>query len=208
MRVLSSGLGARVTDSDGRELIDGFAGLWCVNAGYGQDSVVEAAAHQMRELPYAIAYFGLGAEAPIRLAAALADRAPGDLRHIYFTLGGSDAVDSTIRFVRYFWHAEGQPQRDKFISVGQGYHGSSSAGAGLTALPGFHAGFGVPWNWQHKIASHDLYHHPLGADPEAVVAASVTELRAKIAEIGTDRVAAFYVEPIQGSGGVLVPPPG
>ena len=205
VRLLSSARGATVTDAQGRELIDGFAGLWCVNAGYGHESIVEAAAEQMRRLPYATGYFDLGAEAPIRLAAALAERAPGDLNHVFFTLGGSDAVDSTIRFIRYYWHALGQPARDQFISVAQGYHGSTTMGAGLTALPAFHDGFGVPYDWQHKIASHDLYRNPLGADPEAVIAASVAELRAKVAEIGADRVAAFYVEPIQGSGGVVLP---
>lgn len=208
VRVLASAKGATVTDAEGRQLIDGFAGLWCVNAGYGQESVVAAAMRQMRELPYATGYFDLGAEAPIRLAAALAERAPGDLNHVYFTLGGSDAVDSTIRFIRYYWHAKGQPERDQFISVAQGYHGSSSAGAGLTALPLFHDGFGIPYSWQHKISSHDLYRNPLARDPQAVIEASVAELRAKVEAIGPDRVAAFYVEPIQGSGGVLVPPDG
>jgi adenosylmethionine-8-amino-7-oxononanoate aminotransferase len=208
VRLLKSGKGAIVTDGDGRELIDGFAGLWCVNAGYGQESIVAAAAGQMRQLPYATGYFDLGAEAPIRLAAALAERAPGDLNHVYFTLGGSDAVDSTIRFIRYYWHSLGQAGRDQFISVEQGYHGSSSQGAGLTALPVFHDGFGLPFSWQHKISSHYVYCNPVGSDPQAIIDASVAELRAKVAEIGEDRVAAFYVEPIQGSGGVLVPPKG
>jgi putrescine aminotransferase len=208
VRLLDSGKGATVTDADGRELVDGFAGLWCVNAGYGQETVVQAAADQMRRLAYATGYFDLGSEAPIRLAAALAERAPGDLNHVYFCLGGSDAVDSTIRFVRYYWHARGQPQRDQFISLDQGYHGSSSAGAGLTALPVFHEGFGVPYNWQHKIHSHYVYRNPLGSEAETIIDASVAELRDKVAELGEDRVAAFYVEPIQGSGGVLVPPSG
>lgn len=208
VRVLTGAKGATVTDAEGRELIDGFAGLWCVNAGYGHESIVEAAAEQMRKLPYATGYFDLGAEAPIRLAAALAERAPGDLNHVYFTLGGSDAVDSTIRFVRYYWHAKGQPARDQFISVEQGYHGSTTMGAGLTALPVFHDGFGVPYDWQHKISSHYVYRNPLGQDEQTIIQASVAELRAKVAGIGAERVAAFYVEPIQGSGGVLVPPKG
>ncbi|MCA0964040.1 aspartate aminotransferase family protein [Salipiger bermudensis] len=207
VRVLRSAKGATVTDAEGRELIDGFAGLWCVNAGYGHESIVEAAADQMRKLPYATGYFDLGAEAPIRLAAELAERSPGDLNHIYFSLGGSDAVDSTIRFIRYYWHAKGQPQRDQFISVEQGYHGSTSMGAGLTALPGFHEGFGIPYQWQHKISSHYVYRNPAQSAQE-IIDASVAELRAKVAEIGEDKVAAFYVEPIQGSGGVLVPPMG
>ncbi|AXA42823.1 aspartate aminotransferase family protein [Rhizobium leguminosarum] len=208
VRVLASAKGATVTDASGKQLIDGFAGLWCVNAGYGHESIVEAAARQMRELPYATAYFGLGSEPAIRLAGELADRAPGDLNHVYFTLGGSDAVDSTIRFIRYYWHVRGQPQRDQFISVEQGYHGSSTVGAGLTALPAFHAGFGVPFDWQHKIPSHYAYRNPVGDNPQAIIEASLAALKSKVEAIGPERVAAFYVEPIQGSGGVLVPPTG
>ncbi|MGF7051136.1 adenosylmethionine-8-amino-7-oxononanoate aminotransferase [Bosea sp. OAE752] len=209
VRVLRSAKGATITDAEGRQLIDGFAGLWCVNAGYGQESIVEAAANQMRELAYATGYFGLGSEPAIRLAAELAERAPGDLNRVYFTLGGSDAVDSTVRFIRYYQQARGKPQKDQFISIEQGYHGSSTVGAGLTALPAFHAGFGVPYDWQHKIPSHYTYRNPVGSDPAAVIAASLAALKAKVDEVGgAERVAAFYCEPIQGSGGVLVPPPG
>ncbi|MEF0941409.1 aspartate aminotransferase family protein [Rhizobium sp. BR 362] len=208
VRVLKSAKGATVTDASGHQMIDGFAGLWCVNAGYGHDSIVEAAARQMRELPYATGYFSLGSEPAIRLAAELADRAPGDLNHVYFTLGGSDAVDSTVRFIRYYYHALGKPTKDQFISLEQGYHGSSTVGAGLTALPVFHAGFGMPLDWQHKIPSHYAYRNAVGTDPQAIIAASVAALRAKVEELGAERVAAFYAEPIQGSGGVLVPPAG
>jgi adenosylmethionine-8-amino-7-oxononanoate aminotransferase len=209
VRVLRSAKGATVTDATGRQLIDGFAGLWCVNAGYGQDSIVEAAARQMRELAYATGYFGLGSEPAIRLAAELAERSPGDLDRVYFTLGGSDAIDSTVRFIRYYQHARGKPQKDQFISIEQGYHGSSTVGAGLTALPAFHAGFGVPYEWQHKIPSHYTYRNPVGANPVDVIAASLAAMRAKVEALGgPDRVAAFYCEPIQGSGGVIVPPPG
>jgi len=208
VRVLKSAKGATVTDASGKQLVDGFAGLWCVNAGYGHDSIVEAAARQMLELPYATAYFDLGSEPAIRLASELADRAPGDLNHVYFTLGGSDAVDSTIRFVRYYWNAKGEPQRDQFISIEQGYHGSSVVGAGLTALPAFHAGFGIPFEWQHKIPSPYPYRNPVGEDGSAIITASLAALKAKIEAIGPERVAAFYAEPIQGSGGVIVPPKG
>ena len=208
VRVLKSAKGATVTDMTGHQMIDGFAGLCCVNAGYGHESIVEAAAKQMRELPYATGYFSLGSEPAIRLASELADRAPGDLNHIYFTLGGSDAVDSTVRFIRYYYHSLGTPEKDQFISLEQGYHGSSTVGAGLTALPIFHAGFGLPFDWQHKIPSHYAYRNPVGTDPQAIIASSVAALKAKIEEIGAERVAAFYVEPIQGSGGVLVPPTG
>lgn len=208
VRVLTSAKGATVTDATGQTLLDGFAGLWCVNAGYGQDSIVDAATKQLRELPYATGYFGLGSEPAIRLAARLAELAPGDLNHIFFTLGGSDAIDSTIRFIRYYNHVKGRPQKDQFLSVAYGYHGSSTTGAGLTALPVFHAGFGVPHDWQHKIPSSYPYRNPVGSDPQAIIEASLAALRAKIAELGAERVAAFYAEPIQGSGGVLVPPAG
>ena len=208
VRVLSSAKGAWVTDATGHRLVDGFAGLWCVNAGYGQEQIVEAATHQLRELPYATAYFGLGSEPAIPPAAELPDRAPGDLDHVYFTLGGSDAVDSTIRFIRYYWIARGQPGRDQFISLEQGYHGSSTVGAGLTALPNFHAGFGIPFDWQHKIPSPYPYRNPVGDDDAAIIASSLAALRAKVEAVGPERVAAFYAEPIQGSGGVIVPPRG
>ncbi|ANW01115.1 aspartate aminotransferase family protein [Bradyrhizobium icense] len=208
VRVLKSASGATVTDATGRQLLDGFAGLWCVNAGYGHESIVQAAARQMRELAYATGYFGLGSEPAIRLAAELAQRAPGDLNHVYFSLGGSDAVDSTVRFVRYYWHAKGEPRRDQFISIEQGYHGSSTVGAGLTALPAFHAGFGVPYDWQHKIPSPYPYRNPVGEDAAAIIASSLAALEAKIESVGADRIASFYAEPIQGSGGVIVPPRG
>jgi adenosylmethionine-8-amino-7-oxononanoate aminotransferase len=209
-RVLTAASGgAWVRDSEGKELLDGFAGLWCVNAGYQQPSVVEAATRQLAELPYVTGYFGIGSEPAIRLAARLAEAAPGDLDHIFFTLGGSDAIDSTVRFARYYWHARGKPQKEHFISLEQGYHGSSTVGAGLTALPVFHAGFGVPFEWQHKIPSHYSYRNPAGQDAAAIIAASKAQFLAKVEALGgPDRVAAFYCEPIQGSGGVLVPPAG
>jgi adenosylmethionine-8-amino-7-oxononanoate aminotransferase len=206
--VLHAGEGAFVTDAAGHRLIDGFAGLWCVNAGYGQTSIVAAAVEQMQRLPYATGYFHLGSEPAIRLAARLAELAPGDLNRVYFTLGGSDAVDSSIRFIHYYYNALGKPTKKQFITLEQGYHGSSSVGAGLTALPVFHKGFDLPLAWQHRIPSPFPYRNPVGSDPRAIIEASVAALRAKVAELGRDQVAAFYCEPIQGSGGVIVPPEG
>ena len=208
VRVLTSARGAWVTALSGKELLDGFSGLWCVNLGYGQQSLIDAAIRQLQELPYVTGYFGIGSEPAIRLASRLAERAPGDLDHVFFTLGGSDAVDSTIRYIQLYQNVRGTPERDQVISLECGYHGSSSLGAGLTALPAFHDGFRAPHRWQHKIPSHYAYRHPLGDNAEAITAASVAQLRAKICEIGHERVAAFYAEPIQGSGGVIVPPPG
>lgn len=206
--ILKSARGAFITDADGHELIDGFAGLWCVNVGYGHDSIVEAAAAQMRELPYATGYFGFGSEPAIRLAAKLAEITPGDLNHIYFSLGGSDAVDSALRLIRYYYNVTGRPAKKQIISLERGYHGSSSTGAGVTALPAFHANFDLPAEGQHYIASPYPYRNPAGSDDAAVIAASVASLRAKVEELGADTVAAFFCEPVQGSGGVVVPPKG
>ncbi|HEX2794077.1 MAG TPA: aminotransferase class III-fold pyridoxal phosphate-dependent enzyme [Croceicoccus sp.] len=208
VRVLSSGKGMWLTDAAGNRVIDAFAGLWCVNAGYGQDSIVEAATRQMRELPYATGYFSFGAEAPIRLAGKLADLAPAGLDHVYFTLGGSDAVDSAIRYITHYYNAIGKPQKKQFIALEWGYHGSSSTGAGMTALPVFHRGFDLPRSWQHHIASPYPYRHPEGHDDAAVIASTIKALEDKVAELGADNVAAFFCEPIQGSGGVIVPPVG
>jgi len=204
--VLESGRGMYLTDGDGRELLDAFAGLWCVNVGYGQESIVQAAADQMRRLPYATGYFDFGSEPAIRLAQRLAELAPPGLERVYFTLGGSDAVDSAIRFIVHYFNALGKPSKKQFIALERGYHGSSSLGSGLTALPAFHRNFDVPRAWQHHLPSPYPYRSEL--DDEALIARSVAQLRAKVAELGADTVAAFFCEPIQGSGSVIVPPKG
>lgn len=206
--VLDSAKGMFVRDASGKELLDAFAGLWCVNIGYGHESVVEAAAAQMRKLPYATGYFGFGSEPTIRLAARIAELTPEGLDHVFFTQGGSDAVDSAIRFITHYYNATGRPTKKQFIALQKGYHGSSSLGAGLTALPVFHRNFDLPNANQHHIASPYPYRNPEGSDPDRVIAASVAALRAKVAELGQDQVAAFFCEPIQGSGGVIIPPKG
>lgn len=208
VRILTAGDGMWLTDPSGRRVLDAFAGLWCVNVGYGQESIVAAATEQMRRLPYATGYFGFASEPAIRLAGELVALAPEGLEHVYFTLGGSDAVDSAIRYIVHYFNAIGKPQKKQFISLEWGYHGSSSNGAGLTALANFHRGFDLPRAWQHHIASPYPYRHPQGSDDAAVIASSVAALEAKVAELGADTVAAFCCEPIQGSGGVIVPPRG
>jgi putrescine aminotransferase len=205
--VMQSGDGVFLTDSEGNTLLDGFAGLWCVNAGYGHASVVEAAAEQMRRLPYATGYFHYGSEPAIELAAKLAELSPGDLDHVFFTLGGSDAVDTVIRMVRYYFNAKGESSKKQFIALEKGYHGSSSNGAGLTALPVFQDNFDVPMQWQHHIPSPYPYRNDATTDEE-VIAQGVAHLESKVAELGAQNVAAFIMELVQGSGGVIVPPVG
>ncbi len=206
--VLRSGKGAWLRDADGRELLDAFAGLWCVNIGYGHESVVEAAARQMRELPYATGYFGYASEPAIRLAAKLVEISPPGLEHVYLTLGGSEAIDAAVRLIVQYYNATGRPSKKHFIALQRGYHGSSSTGAGLTALPAFHRGFDLPRPEQHYIPSPYPYRSPAGDDPQAVITASVAALREKVNMLGVENVAAFFCEPIQGSGGVIVPPAG
>lgn len=206
--VLVSGDGMYLTDNQGNRLLDAFAGLWCVNVGYGHESIVEAAARQMRQLPYATGYFGYASEASIRLAEQLAELSPPGLERVYFTLGGSDAVDSAIRFIVHYWNAVGQPNRKQMIALDKGYHGSSSTSAGLTGLPAFHRQFDVPLAWQHHIPAPYAYRDPEGRDGDALIAASVQALRSKVEALGRENVAAFFAEAVQGSGGVIVPPPG
>jgi adenosylmethionine-8-amino-7-oxononanoate aminotransferase len=205
--ILQSGNGMWLTDADGNRLLDAFAGLWCVNVGYGQESIVEAAVEQMRRLPYATGYFHFGSEPAILLAERLVSVTPEGLDHVFFTLGGSDAIDSAIRYIVHYWNAMKQPSRKQFIALERGYHGSSSTGAGLTALANFHRNFDVPLRWQHHIPSPYLYRSD-AEDDAALIAQSVGHLKAKVAQLGAENVAAFFCEPIQGSGGVIVPPVG
>lgn len=206
--ILESGRGAYLRDIDGNELLDAFSGLWCVNVGYGQESIVRVAAEQLQRLPYATGYFHFGSEPAIRLAARLVELAPASLQHVYFTLGGSDAVDSAIRYITHYFNALGQPQRKHFIALERGYHGSSSLGSGLTGLSAFHRNFDVPQPNQHHLPSPYPYRSAVGSDGAAIIAASVAALRAKVQELGSQHVAAFFCEPVQGSGGVIVPPKG
>lgn len=207
-RIWQSAEGVHLIDTEGRRVQDAFSGLWCVNAGYGQASLVEAATRQLEQLPYATGYFHFASEPAIRLATRLAELAPKGLSRVLFGQGGSDAVDTAIRVVRYFFNVTGRPEKKHFIGLQRGYHGSSTTGSGLTALPLFHRYFDVPAANQHHIPSPYPYRHPDGPDPAAVLDSTVRALEAKVEEIGAQRVAAFICEPIQGSGGVIVPPSG
>jgi adenosylmethionine-8-amino-7-oxononanoate aminotransferase len=207
--ILESGHdGVWLRDIDGRELLDAFSGLWCVNVGYGQESVVRAATEQMRKLPYATGYFDFASEPAIQLAAKLVEISPPSLKHVYFSLGGSDAVDSALRLITQYYNAIGKPAKKHFIALQRGYHGSSSVGAGLTAIPAFHANFDLPLPTQHHIPSPYPYRSPAGTSPAGIIETSVKSLRDKVDELGAERVAAFFCEPIQGSGGVIIPPVG
>ena len=206
--VLEKGNGAWLSDIHGNELLDAFSGLWCVNVGYGHESIVRVAAEQMSKLPYATGYFHFGSEPAIQLAAKLVNLSPASLEHVYFTLGGSDAIDSAMRYITHYYNAFGQPDKKRFIALQRGYHGSSSQGSGLTGLPAFHHNFDVPLSNQYHIASPYPYRTETDGSDAAIIAASIAALEDKVDELGRDTVAAFFCEPIQGSGGVIVPPVG
>lgn len=197
-----------LTDSSGHKVLDGFSGLWCVNAGYGHQSIIDAATRQLQALPYATGYFHFASEPAIRLAQRLATLAPEGLSRVFFTQGGSDAVDSAIKLIRYYFNATGRPEKRHFVAVSRGYHGSSSRGSGLTGLPVFHKYFDSPDAYQHHIPSPYPYRHAAGPDPQTVLAATLEALEQKVRELGAGNVAAFFCEPIQGSGGVIIPPLG
>src|SRR5579864_1107452 len=170
--ILESASGSFLRDADGNELLDAFSGLWCVNVGYGQQSIVEAATAQMNRLPYATGYFHFGSAPAIELAAKLVELSPASLQHVYFTLGGSDAVDSALRFITHYFNATGRPSKKHFIALQRGYHGSSAIGSGLTALPAFHRNFDLPLPTQHHIPSPYAYRSEFANDG-ALIAASV-----------------------------------
>lgn len=150
-RVLTHGEGVYVWDAEGNQLLDAFAGLWCVNVGYGRRELVAAAARQMQELAYYNSFFQCTTEPTIRLAAKLASLTPGDLNHVFFSNSGSEANDTILRMVRHFWAVQGKPERNIVIARHNGYHGSTVAGASLGGMKSMHKQGGLPIPDIHHI---------------------------------------------------------
>ncbi len=205
-RVITRASGVTLTDSDGAEILDAMAGLWCVNIGYGRDELAEAAARQMRELPYYNSFFQTTHVPAIALADKLAKLAPGDLNHVFYASGGSEANDTNIRLVRTYWAEKGQPEKQVIISRHNAYHGSTVGAASLGGMAGMHAQGGLPIPGIEYIDEPNWYAAGGDMSPEEFGLERARQLEAKIAEIGEDKVAAFIAEPIQGAGGVIVPP--
>ncbi|KQI71803.1 aminotransferase [Loktanella sp. 5RATIMAR09] len=205
-RVITSAKGVWLKDSDGNEIIDGMAGLWCVNIGYGRDELAEVAARQMKELPFYNTFFKTTHIPAIMLAKKLAELAPGDLNQVFFANGGSDANDTNIRLVRTYWAEKGEPQRDVIISRWNAYHGSTIGGASLGGMKGMHGQGGLPIPGIEFVDQPHWWAEGGDMTPEEFGLERARQLEAKIKEIGPERVAAFIAEPIQGAGGVIVPP--
>ena len=207
-RVIISAHNIWLRDSDGQRILDGMSGLWCVNVGYGQEALVEAAARQMRELPFYNAFFQTATPPAIELAELLAEVSPPPFRHVFFTGSGSEGNDTVVRMVRRHWDLLGQPQRQVIISRVNAYHGSTMAGASLGGMSGMHAQGGLPIPGIVHIQQPYWWEHgrPRGLSREDFGLVAARWLEEKIEQIGPEKVAAFIGEPVQGAGGVIVPP--
>jgi L-2,4-diaminobutyrate transaminase len=208
-RIVSGAEGVYVTDRDGNRLLDGFAGLYCVNVGYGRPEIAEAIATQARELAYYHAYAGHGSEASITLAKMVMDRAPRHMARVYFGLGGSDANETNVKLVWYYNNIRGLPQKKKIISRWRGYHGSGLMTGSLTGLELFHKKFDLPLAQViHTEAPYYYRRKDAGMSEEQFSAHCADELEKLIAAEGADTIAAFIGEPVLGTGGIVPPPKG
>jgi putrescine---pyruvate transaminase len=205
-RLIARGEGIYIIDGEGRRLLDGMSGLWCVALGYGRRELAEVAARQMNELPYYNSFFQCTNAPAIELAAKLAELTPPQFRHVFFTGGGSESVDTAIRMVRRYWQLEGQPERNIIIGRWNGYHGSTIAGASLGGMKWMHEQGLLPLPGFEHIGQPYWFERGDGLSPEAFGLAAARELEERILVLGPQRVAAFFAEPIQGAGGVIIPP--
>ncbi len=205
-RVITRAKGVTLTDSEGNQILDAMAGLWCVNIGYGREELAEVAARQMRELPYYNTFFQTTHVPAIALANKLAELAPGDLNHVFFAGSGSEANDTNIRMVRTYWAMKGKPTKSVIISRKNAYHGSSVGSGSLGGMTYMHAQGGMPIPDIHHINQPHWYAEGGDMTPEEFGLARARELEEAILELGEDRVAAFIAEPVQGAGGVIIPP--
>jgi putrescine aminotransferase len=205
VRVMTQGKGVWLTDSEGRRIIDGMAGLWCVNVGYGRRELARVAARQMEELSYYNTFFQTTHVPAIALATKLAELAPGDLNHVFFAGSGSEANDTNIRLVRRYWSIKGHPDKTVIIARRNGYHGSTMGGGSLGGMAPIHAHGGIIGDIVH-IGQPHWYAEGGDMTPEEFGLLRARELEDAILEIGVNRVAAFIGEPVQGAGGVIIPP--
>jgi L-2,4-diaminobutyrate transaminase len=208
-RIVTGGKGVFIEDRDGNRLLDAFAGLYCVNVGYGRPEIAEAIAAQAKELAYYHAYVGHGTEASITLAKMVLERAPKNMSKVYFGLGGSDANETNVKLVWYYNNILGRPQKKKIISRWRGYHGSGLVTGSLTGLATFHNKFDLPLSQVIHTEAPYFYHRPdLSMSEADFVAFCADELEKLIAREGADTIAAFIGEPVLGTGGIVPPPSG
>ena len=205
-RVIVKAEGVYLYDSDGNRILDGMAGLWCVNVGYGRRELAEAAYRQMLELPYYNSFFQTAHPPAIELARQLVELTPPQFNRVFFTGSGSEGNDTVVRLVRRYWDLQGQPDRQVIISRVNAYHGSTMAGASLGGMAFMHEQGGLPIPGIVHIPQPYWYGEGGDLSPQEFGLRAARELETKIEELGAERVAAFIGEPIQGAGGVIIPP--
>ncbi len=205
-RVIDRAENIYLWDTDGHKILDAMSGLWCVNVGYGQRELIDAATAQLQRLPFYNSFFQSANPPAIELAELLAQVSPPQFQHVFFSGSGSEGNDTVVRMVRRYWDVLGQPQRSVIISRNNAYHGSTMAGASLGGMAGMHAQGGLPIPGIVHIEQPFWFELGQGASRGDFGLTAAGWLEAKILEIGAERVAAFIGEPVQGAGGVIVPP--
>jgi putrescine aminotransferase len=205
-RIIQRGEGVHIFDSHGKKYLDGFAGLWCVNIGYGRKEIADAVARQMNELPYYNTFFGTTSPPTTLLAEKVTSKAGPRFNHIFFTGSGSEANDTWFRMARVYWAAVGKPSKKTVIARRNGYHGSTVAGASLGGMKYMHEQGDLPIPGIVHIGQPYWYGEGEDLSPAEFGLKVARELEAKIDELGEENVAAFVAEPIQGAAGVIVPP--
>ncbi len=208
-RIVTGGKGVYIEDRDGNRLLDAFAGLYCVNVGYGRMEIAEAIAEQAKKLAYYHSYVGHGTEASITLSKMIIDRAPANMSKVYYGLSGSDANETNIKLVWYYNNVLGRPEKKKIISRWRGYHGSGLMTGSLTGLELFHKKFDLPLTQViHTEAPYYFRRDDLSLSEEEFSAQCAEKLEAMILSEGPDTIAAFIGEPVLGTGGLVPPPAG
>lgn len=205
-RIIERAEGCHLWDSDGKQYLDAFAGLWCVNLGYGRQELVQAASQQMQQLPYYNLFFKTTTTPVIELAHEIADIAPSHMNQVFFTGSGSEANDTVFRMVRRYWDIQNQPERKIIIGRKNGYHGSTVAGASLGGMPGMHKQGDLPIAGVEHVDQPYWYGEGGDLTPHEFGVRAARSLEEKIKALGSHKVAAFIAEPIQGAGGVIIPP--
>ncbi|MDB5366045.1 MAG: aspartate aminotransferase family protein [Rhodospirillales bacterium] len=208
-RIIASGQGIRIRDTNGRESIDAFAGLYCVNVGYGRTEIADAIHEQAKKIAYYHTYVGHSNEPLIELSQRVLQLAPAGMSKIYYGMSGSDANETNVKLVWHYWAVRGEPQRRKILSRLRGYHGSGVVTGSMTGLPLFHRSFGLPLDFvKHTVAPHFYWNAQPGMSETDFAAYCAHLLERKILEEGPDTIAAFIAEPVLGTGGIVPPPAG
>ncbi|MAB12723.1 aspartate aminotransferase family protein [Parvibaculum sp.] len=207
-RVITRAEGVYLYDSEGKRLIDGMAGLWCVQAGYGREELAEAGYKALKELPYYNVFFQTTTPYVAELSEKLAEVTPKGIDRFFFANSGSEGNDSAVKAIRYFWNLEGKPNKKIFIARKKAYHGVTLAAASLSGLTSMHPQADLPLPGFVHVECPDWYAEGGDMTPEEYGLKTAKSLEDKILELGAENVAAFVAEPIQGAGGLIIPPKG